>query len=322
MPRSKTRKHKKITSRKHQHKNSKRHHKRKTMKQKNKTIIKNSTGKIRKEQCSPKPNGEELDFTCYSKSSIHMLKESWNLRHPDSAITSNEPREIWNQLKYLMRNTCNKESCWLRHQCIKHDLPHGIYLDNFSPKQPKEWKSKPTTWLTSIDIEKVMQQYEKKYSDFRFLGPSPIDYDQRKMFNQCVWEELCRFQLLDYKNKGITKIGVIFNLDPHTEDGSHWVALFINLKKRTVYYFDSYGDPPHKQITKFRKTVQKQAAHLGIKLKYKLLKKRHQYKNSECGMYCLYFIIKMLEGKPVEFFDKRIDDDYMVKMRNKFFNKR
>ena len=39
-------------------------------------------------------------------------------------------------------------------------------------------------------------------------------------------------------------------------------------------------------------------------------------------MYCLYFIIKMLEGKPVEFFDKRIDDDYMVKMRNKFFNKR
>ena len=288
------------------------------VKRRNKKTMRN----IKKEQCSPKPNGEVLDFTCYSKSSIHMLKDSWNLRHPDVTINSNDVREIWHKLKYLMRNTCTKESCWLKHQCIKHDLPYGIYLDNFSPKQPKEWKSKPTTWLTSIDIEKFNHQYEKKYNDFRFLGPSPIDYDQRKMFNQCVWEELFRFQLMDYKNKGITKIGIIFNLDPHTEDGSHWVAMFINLKKKKIYYFDSYGDRPHKQITKFRKTVQQQGAHLGMNLKYKLLKKRHQYKNSECGMYCLYFIIKMLEGKPVEFFDKRIDDDYMVKMRNKFFNKR
>ena len=29
-------------------------------------------------------------------------------------------------------------------------------------------------------------------------------------------------------------------------------------------------------------------------------KKRHQFSDSECGMYCLYFIIEMLKGRPFQ----------------------
>ena len=57
------------------------------------------------------------------------------------------------------------------------------------------WRKKPTTWLNSLDIENVMNQYEKKHNDFEFIGPSPIDFNTKKLFGECVWNELCRFNL-------------------------------------------------------------------------------------------------------------------------------
>ena len=49
---------------------------------------------------------------------------------------------------------------------------------------------------------------------------------------------------------------------------------------------------------------------------------RHQYKNSECGMYCLYFIIQMLTtNKSFEnFSNNKIHDKKMIRLRKKYFN--
>ena len=276
---------------------------------------------ITPEKCSPKTSSDKLEFTCYSKSALHKLKTLWNTRHPDVMINTNEPREIWEKLRYNMRKLCNKESCWLRHQCIKNDLPSDFFLHNFAPKQPKEWTKKPNTWLTSVEIEQIMKQYEKKYKNFIFLGPSPIDYDTRKLHDECVWEEICKFSLLDYKSKGISNIGLIFNLDPHYKDGSHWVAMFINIRKKEIYYFDSYGDKIPRKLMKFVKEVKTQAQNLGEKCHFKQTTRRHQYLSTECGMYSLYFIIQLLKGKPIEFFNTRITDKYMRKLRSIYFNK-
>jgi len=108
-------------------------------------------------------------------------------------------------------------------------------LDAFAPESPKEWKKNPNEWLSSIDILEVMNQYEKKYKCFEFLGPSPIDYDTHQLYGQCVWDELCHFKLAEQIKNGKTKIGIIFNLDPHYKGGSHWVSLFINIKKATIF---------------------------------------------------------------------------------------
>ena len=40
-----------------------------------------------------------------------------------------------------------------------------------------------------------MRQLEDKYSNFQFIGPSPIDFDDHKINGDCVWEELCQFNL-------------------------------------------------------------------------------------------------------------------------------
>ena len=68
-------------------------------------------------------------------------------------------------------------------------------------------------WLSSLDILNVMEQYEKKYKEFDFLGPFPIDFAD-------LYEEMANFNLrkMTKENK---KIGIIFNTDPIVRFRSH-----------------------------------------------------------------------------------------------------
>ena len=77
-----------------------------------------------------------------------------------------------------------------------------------------------------------MKQYEDAYDCFEFIGPTPIDFDDHMHDGRCVWEELCEFELEKEIREKKKKIGIIFNLDPHYKGGSHWVAMFINIKKK------------------------------------------------------------------------------------------
>ena len=76
----------------------------------------------------------------------------------------------------------------------------------------QEWKDNINEWLSSIDIDQFMRQYEHAHKDFIFLGPSPIDFDSKKIYGECVWEELCHFNLRKLLKRNKKKIGVIFKL--------------------------------------------------------------------------------------------------------------
>mgnify|MGYP001161597838 FL=1 len=269
-------------------------------------------------------NSDGLGFTCYSKPILYKIKDAWNKKHPDHKITSQDPYIIWKSLRSVMdhEHACKRESCWLKHLCIKEGLPSNIYDLTFSPEMPSSWLQNPNEWLSSLDIIKVMKQWEQRYKCFKFLGPSPIDYDTHKMFGECVWDELCKFNLKNHLKNKKKKVGIVFNLDPHYKSGSHWVAVFMNDVKKTIYYFDSYGDKPHYQIKKFIDGVIDQSSQLGMKYKYLENEKRHQFGNSECGMYSMYFITQMLQNKCFEKFQrKKVSDAYMLRLRKKFFNK-
>ncbi len=190
------------------------------------------------------------------------------------------------------------------------------------PKQPEEWKSDPDMWLDSLNIAAVMKQYEADRSDFEFMGPFPIDFaapdPQAKDKGDCLIEEICDMDLKELKAQGKTKIGIIYNLDPHYKNGSHWVANFIDLNKHRAYYFDSYGmEAPH-QIQKFMQFLTLQDP--SMKLAYNA--RRFQFKGSECGMYSMYFIIRMLMGEDFLHFCRRAPrDGAMLYLRNWLFSK-
>jgi len=281
---------------------------------------------LEKVNCSPKDKSEKNDFTCYTDKTLYKLRDLWNARHPDRKITATGSKEIHSILTGYLSNACNKESCWLKQ---KHDFGKinvkRVLEDSFAPKSPEEWKKNPNEWLTSVDIIKVMKQYEKAYKCFDFIGPTPIDFDTKQMYGECVWEELCNFSLAEQIKKGKTKIGIIFNTDPHNKPGQHWISMFINIKTHQIFFFDSTGDPPPKEIMTFVERIQKQGQHLNppVKLKFDSNEEvEHQYGDTECGMYSLFFIAHMLEDKVTSHYMKThiLKDEYMQKFRKVYFN--
>lgn len=301
-------------------------HKPNTKKHRNKTpsSFKKRYEKLIKLQCSPNPNSTKKEYSCLSDDAIHKLRDLWNARHPDAMINTNDSKEIWDRMKENMKTVCNKESCWLKQKFVKGKLNKELH-DSFAPESPKEWKKNPNEWLSSLDIMDVMKQYESAYKCFDFIGPSPIDYDVHKLYGECVWEELCHFNLKSQLKEGKTKIGIIFNLDPHYKPGSHWVSLFINIRKGKIFYFDSAGAQVPEQIMKFVNMVIEQGNKLKKPVHFKFDQNyptEHQYGNTECGVYSIFFVVHMLEDKITDHYLKThvLKDKYMESFRKIYFN--
>lgn len=290
----------------------------KTLKRK---LKKATTPKFVKSSCAP--TSEKKDYTCYSDTALTKMKNLWNARHPDTKIDSDVPREIWKHLKTNLQEVCDSENCWLKQGFIANNLDSELTSYTFAPNSPKSWSKNKNEWLSSVDIEKVMKQFEKKYKCFEFIGPSPIDFDAHMLYNECVWEELCHFNLKTLLSKGKNKIGIIFNTDPHYKNGSHWISLFIHVKKGYIFYFDSNGNEVPKEIKVLVDRVLEQAKALNIPLAFdQNYPMEHQYSNTECGMYSLYFIIQLLrETHNIDFFkNHRIKDKDMETLRGEYFN--
>ena len=287
--------------------------------------LKNKTQKevkLKKVMCSPKDKNELNDFTCYTDKNLYKLRDLWNARHPDVQIMTNDGKEIHKTLTKYMSDICNKESCWLKQNFMDIKTKNEL-TESFAPVSPEEWKKNPNEWLSSVDIMKVMKQYEKAYKCFDFIGPSPIDFDTKMLYGECVWDELCNFSLSEQIKKGKTKIGIIFNTDPHDKPGQHWISMFINIKKKKIFFFDSVGDKAPKQIMILVNRIIKQGKKLNMNIKFDQNHPvEHQYGDTECGIYSLFFISHMLEDKFTEHYMKThiLKDDYMQKFRKVYFN--
>jgi hypothetical protein len=255
------------------------------------------------ENCAPSKTRKK--YSCYTPHDLNQLKSRYNKTHKRK-IKTNKHTKIWMEL--MNRLDCKKESCLASSLQIK--------MDRFSPKHPEEWKKNPTAWLSSDDITNVLEQYEKAYPNFIYIGPSPSDFYFREN-GTCVWEELCKFDVRKLsKNK---KVGIVFNLDEHNGPGTHWVAIFIDVSKKNMYYFDSTGEDIHENIFHFYEKVKGQDSG------YKLIKNHpveHQFGNTECGVYVLFFLILMLQSNHFNHFKNKetFSDKSMEKLRKKFFN--
>uniref|UniRef100_A0A6C0JG41 Ubiquitin-like protease family profile domain-containing protein n=1 Tax=viral metagenome TaxID=1070528 RepID=A0A6C0JG41_9ZZZZ len=279
---------------------------------------------LSKVNCSPKDKKEIKNYTCYTDTTLFKLRDRWNLRHPDVKILTNDSKEIHKLLSNYLSDVCNKESCWLKQKDEFGQLDEN-FKDSFAPESPYEWKKNPNEWLSSIDIIKVMKQYEKAYKCFDFIGPSPIDFDKKKVYGECVWEELCNFNLEEQIKKGKTKIGIIFNTDPHDKPGEHWISMFINIKKGHIFFFDSVGRKAPPEIMKFVEKIKMQGKQLNHKINFAYDENHpveHQYGNTECGIYSIFFVVHMLEDKLTEYYLKThiLKDKYMEKFRKIYFN--
>ena len=325
--------------------------KRQTQQYKNKTRrrVRGGNGKFRALQCHPKIKKQRASNTntntCMSSQLLHDIKNKYNSdKAPENKIHAGaeDTTVLYKELQTHITECKDKdESCWLNELDDikqKHHLEKTLY----APRQPKEWAKNKNEWLSNIDIDKVMTQYEETYPDFHFIGPTTIDF-ATTVGDACVSPELCHFQLSHYMTHAPnatshtthpphpikTKIGIVFNLDKHDQSGSHWVSLWLDTEARTVMYFDSAHNPVPPEIRAFLDKIHKQASELNVEITEHVNKIQHQYSSSECGMYSLYFIITMLENShnsktrnaKIKMFEyERIPDKKVEKFRNVFFN--
>jgi hypothetical protein len=211
---------------------------------------------------------------------------------------------------------------WTFLQALPVEKKEELAKNYLRPHQPSAWKEDPDKWLDSTNIEEVMKQYEDAYPDFEFMGPYPIDFAAPNPYKggsekTCLINEVCELRVTEALLNGTRHIGFIYNLDPHFKGGSHWVAAFIDIPRHQTYYFDSYGMAPPKQIAKFMQWVKAQDP----KMKLQYNGRRFQRSDTECGMYSLYFIIRMIAGDNFRSFTRQSPrDEEMLKLRHWIFS--
>ena len=263
-----------------------------------------------------------VDYSCLDDRTLKSLKLIWNKRNPDRVIKAKSPMKIWTALQSKMMGSCNNEYCWVRKTIPDLKTRREIEKNQFAPIAPSSWKKNKNEWLSNYDIQKVMSQYESIFPEFRFFGPSPIDFDDI-VDGMCVWPELCHFKLTKHIKDKKTKLGFIFNTDTHNQSGSHWIAMYLDLNDNILFYFDSNGIQIPERIDKLAKRIIDQCKSRGHHVKFlSNMGMKHQYSYTECGMYCLYFIITLLTDKQsYDFFQNhRITDKLVEKYRNVYFN--
>ena len=94
----------------------------------------------------------------------------------------------------------------------------------------------------------------------------------------------------------ITRSGtLIVNTDPHTESGSHWLAIYLQSRSNSSFYFDSYGLPP------FIPSIQSFIHRNNIVQNYNTIPLQGPT-STVCGMYCCLFALYKDRGyTPTQF---------------------
>ena len=186
---------------------------------------------------------------------------------------------------------------------------------------PKKWVTDYNEWLSTCEIEDCLNQYHDSDDTFYFYGAVPID------FKKCSVSNLCKFDIKRHLDKGENKIGIVFNTDPSTKDGQHWISLYMDFAKHnsdidSIYYFDSFGVKPPKQIVELIDKVKKQSKKNNREAYYFYNDHSYQKANSQCGMYAIHFIKQMLEGISFsDYLKTPLNDKLMINLRNEYFIK-
>jgi hypothetical protein len=267
------------------------------------------------------PNIDITDhYTCFTFAELKEIATAFNIyiqthkvcngracaKSKRILITHKTKRQLWYSIYKRLNKICKHEFCWVALDFIKlisdPYLREKLKYFTFKPQMTKQRYS----WISTTDINKVLQQYQDFDKTFKFIGALPSDFYNyvHLKYHEIPW----------YK-----RVGFVFNLDTHDKPGSHWVSMLIDNTTKTIEYFDSIGKPPNKYINKFIAIIAQMLPHHKVRIN----NITHQLQNSECGIYAMYFIIQRLMGKTFDHIKSHvIRDKQMNKFRDYIFTPR
>lgn len=260
--------------------------------------------------CAPKKYDSKND-TCFTLDQLLELASAYNRHITKMKLKPNyetkrvtqanyiDPIKIKKNKSYLLgellkrfENECGNDQYCITQQNFMNEIVKEMREDFDNKVFRYEGPKKSKEWLSTDDIDKVLIQYEDIYPNFKFLGAVP---------SNCSDLSFCQLHKLDYDdflNNNLNQLGIIFNLDAYGQPGSHWVALYMDIKLGEIYFCDSNGHPPidniQRVIDQFIKYYEKKHNHEPL---YKYNSNAYQTDNSECGIYSCNFIIRKLSGE-------------------------
>jgi len=267
--------------------------------------------------------------SCISLDLLINMAKAYN-KISKSKIELNKSMDALNPKKYklhLLRQfydklKCSDQECWMKQEFIKllsSDDRDELMRNTLRPRGPQG----KFEWLSTSHIDNVIYQYEKKYKSFKFIGALPINFYTMPPIVPNM-DDIYAIRDSDFKkfiNEKKTKLGMICNLDEHWQPGSHWVAVYCDLQSGEIYFFDSYGTRPDEEIKIFMRDVADFIENeLGKKTIVRHNNIRHQFKNSECGVYSINFILRLLDGDSFgKIIKDKTPDDVINRYRDIYF---
>lgn len=257
----------------------------------------------------------------------------YNAAHPNApAIPIRRTRRAMAAAIDARIEHCAKmdEACWVQQPfASKSSQIRKASESVFKPLMPKAWNKNKNMWLSNEDIEKVMSQYDGADPKFMFVGTFPIDFGDKNASNhgKCIAEEVCRLNLRRERAKGVTRFGFVFNTDPHTKGGQHWIAAYLGIdpkdKNYGVFYYDSVAKPTPPQIEMFLGKIKRMAMDLGVvsNRPFRVTRndERRQFKGTECGVFVMLFLICMRSTPFARVCRSMGTDDEVEKFRSVLF---
>lgn len=299
-------------------------------------------------KCAPGKEFDKESQTCFSLNNLQMMANGYNKYYNDKIVITKDKKELLRQLIERLKKIdpkCQEQACLLEQDFVRkldrNDKYFDLIYNTYRPLGP-DYKYQ---WLSTSEINAVMLQYQETYNDFVFFGALPRDFKKIKV--PISYDNF--FDVLTgLREKGMCRIGFVFNMDKHNQSGSHWMALYADIAKNQVYFFDSAEDhsttKPKEEIIELMKTIaiwcyyhnikktkassnlcslpffENRKNEIEEKIDVRYNKVQHQFANSECGVYAINFIIRLLHG---DSFDKivntPISDSKMNNYRNNIF---
>lgn len=248
---------------------------------------------------------------------INKIKELTNTKGlPDKEAKS----------QALVKYNCTTEICVLKHPEVRQTIGSSVDTlieEGFKPEGPRD----NTQWFSNTNIDDILAQNQKKYTERHFLHIpfQMIDFEDEK-----VNSELARLDWPAKYKEGYRTFGTVFNTDNSRGRGKHWFAMYGSFEDAdaaagtyTLEYFNSAGDKIIPSIREWmERTVAKWLPNFAPTpiIAVNATEIENQKDNHSCGSYSLYYIISRLSGVPYQDFENlKIGDKNMHEFRKYLF---
>lgn len=135
----------------------------------------------------------------YSKKNLESMVQTFNKKYGGKIKTKQNKLQLYNNLKKEMSGSIQVP------KCIMRKLPNINKDDIFKVNGP----TNKGEWLSTVDIDNIMTQYENLYENFMYLGTVPIDFKK-------IYPEIFNINM---NKDNHNMYGLILNTDPSTKSG-------------------------------------------------------------------------------------------------------